>query len=238
MSTKYFILSKPKSDRVDDTTDHQIHVINSPLTFILPYNNIGYYSTHGLFESSLIEWCKQYCNKNQIFLDIGAHSGTYSLCLSDLCKKVYSFEPQQQTYYALCGSVCLSNKKNVECIRVGLGSPEQVGIKTLNIISPDGGGSSIQSQISQVLSVEEIEIRTLDSFQLDNVGFIKMDIEGNELDCLKGSVETIKRSGNPTIIFESNTPNNPELFNYIVKELGYRSVFPITGVNNMFITVK
>jgi hypothetical protein len=86
--------------------------------------------------------------------------------------------------------------------------------------------------------VEEIEIRTLDSFQLDNVGFIKMDIEGNELDCLKGSVETIKRSGNPTIIFESNTPNNPELFNYIVKELGYRSVFPITGVNNMFITVK
>ena len=238
MSTKYFLLSKPTGTKVNDNTDNQIHMINSPLTFILPYSNLEYYSKNGIFESALIEWSKQYCNKTKVFLDIGAHTGTYSLCLADLCKKVYSFEPQRQTYYALCGSVALSNKRNIECIRVGLGSPEQAGINTLNIVSNDGGGSSIQPQSVHVLDHEEIEIRTLDSFQLNDVGFIKMDIEGNELDCLKGAVETIKRNDLPTILFESNTQYNPEPFNYLTQVLGYREIHAITGVSNMFLAVK
>ena len=238
MTTKYFLLSKPTGTKVNDNTDNQIHVINSPLTCILPYSNLEYYYKNGLFEGALIEWSKQFCNKNRLFLDIGAHTGTYTLCLADLCKQVYSFEPQRQTYYALCGSVALSNKRNVECVRVGLGSPEQVGKQTLNIVSNDGGGSSVQPQNMNVLDREEIEIRTLDSFQLDDVGFIKMDIEGNELDCLNGSVETIKRSGYPIILFESNTGNNAELFNYIVQDIGYREVLTITGVMNMFLAVK
>ena len=47
------------------------------------------------------------------------------------------------TYYALCGSVVLSNCHNIECINYGLGSPDQVGYLDLNIISEDGGGSTV-----------------------------------------------------------------------------------------------
>jgi len=40
-----------------------------------------------------------------------------------------------------------------------------------------------------IIKVENgnIEIRTLDSYNLSNIGFIKMDCEGMELDILKGS---------------------------------------------------
>lgn len=76
-------------------------------------------------------------------LDIGAHSGTYTISLAENCKNVYSFEPQKMTFYSLCGSIALSNIKNVTCINTGLGSEEQVGIQKLNIISLDGGGSTL-----------------------------------------------------------------------------------------------
>jgi FkbM family methyltransferase len=240
MSTKYFILTKDNTKSISSNEENQVYNINSPMTFILPSNNIEYYIQHGLFESPLIEWSKQYCNPNKVFLDIGAHTGTYSICFARLCQKVYSFEPQRQTYYALCGSVALSNIKNVECINVGLGSPEQVGIKTLNIISNDGGGSSVQQQPSYtpVLATENIEIRTLDSFGFVDVGFIKMDIEGNELDCLRGSVETIQRCRHPTVLFESNSTENTELFNFIINVLGYSHILTINGVSNMYLAVK
>ena len=145
---------------------------------------------------------------------------------------MYSFEPQKMTYYSLCGSVALSNLKNVTCHNFGLGSQEQVGEKELFIVSNDGGGSTLIKNQSPVLSTETVTIRTLDSLQLKNVGFIKMDVEENELNVLKGAVETLKNSNYPTILFESNDINE-ELFNFI-KQLSY-NIIQVSGVNNMFL---
>jgi len=234
MSTKYFILSKNPSTSVADDADTQLYSINSPLTYILPSSNMDYYAKQGLFEKNLIEWSKQLCSKDKAFLDIGAHTGTYSLCLAPYAKHVYSFEPQKMTYYALCGSVALSNATNITCHQVGLGSEEQVGPKELYIRSQDGGGSSVHLLGDPVLRTEQIEIRTLDSYKYDNIGFIKMDVEDNELFVLEGALQTLQRCGNPKILFESNHENKP-LFNYIKNVLGYRSIVSIGGVSNMFL---
>jgi len=235
MSTKYFILTKPANTNIADNANNQIIYTNSPQTFILPQTNLEYYASRGLFENHLIEWAKQLCSNDKSFLDIGAHTGTYTICLADKAKEVYSFEPQQMTYYALCGSVALSNLTNVKCMNVGLGAPEQVGTTTLKIVSNDGGGSSIHAQ-SKILREEEITIRTLDSYNLDNVGFIKMDVEENELFVLQGANETLKRSNYPKILFESNYENEP-LFNYIKNDLGYR-IIKIGGNANMYLAEK
>jgi FkbM family methyltransferase len=136
------------------------------------------------------------------------------------------------TYYSLCGSVALSNLKNVTCLNFGLGSPEQVGEKELFIVSNDGGGSTLIKNQNQVLTTETVTIRTLDSLGLKNIGFIKMDVEENELNVLKGAVETLKNSNYPTILFESNDRND-ELFDFI-KQLSYKIV-QVSGVNNMFL---
>jgi len=237
MSTKYFILTKSKNENVsvaDNDTNQVVH-LNNHTCYILPQNLMMDYTNRGLFEAPLIEWCKQFCNPEKNILDIGAHTGTYALSLSGCCNQVYCFEPQEMTYYALCGGVALSNRRNIKCINVGLGSEEQRGKQTLNIVSNDGGGSTIQSaQGMNVLRQEEITVETLDSFAISNISFIKMDVEENEYFVLLGARNTLELSGFPPILFECNNPGeNKQLFEYLIT-LGYKVVH-VSGVNNMFL---
>lgn len=225
----YFVLTKQKDETVNDDSKNQI-LIFSENVFILPKNLINYYMTNGLFESRLIEWCKIFGNLQKSFLDIGAHTGTYGINLSSYFKHVYCFEPQRLTYYALCGSVSLSNIKNVTCYNVGLGTEEQCGMKCLNIISLDGGGSSLLEQKDEVLGTEVIEVRTLDSYNLKDVGFIKMDVEGNEANVLLGSKQTLIDCDYPKILFEMNK-TNPELISFL-QNIGYK-IIHINGSVNM-----
>jgi len=232
MSCDYFILTKPNDIDVNCDENNQIIYLKDKI-YILPKNNMHDYILNGLYEKNLIEWCKQFCSKDKNMLDIGAHSGTYTISLADNCKHVYSFEPQQMTYYALCGSVVLSNIKNVTCINYGLGSVDQIGKQRLNIVSLDGGGSSIHNDNNNnILKTEEIEIRTLDSFNLDNIGFIKLDVEENEYQTLQSALNTLKKSNYPIILFEMNTINN-ELIEFL-KNLNY-DIINISNYSNMYL---
>jgi FkbM family methyltransferase len=239
MTTKYFILSKNPQTATYNNDENQIIFLNTRLNYILPQVNLEYYSKYGLFENGLIEWCKQFCRKDKIFLDIGAHSGTYAISLAGHCKEVHAFEPQRLTYYSLCGSIALSNSSNIFAHKVGLGSIEQTGSQLLSIVSNDGGGSSLHNNSHQpVLEKETIEIRTIDSFEFDNIGFIKMDVEDNELFVLQGSKATLTLCSYPPFMFESNNQNNNKvLFDYIKLVLGYKIV-QIGGCNNMFLATK
>ena len=240
MSTDYFILTKSSDNRIDDNTDNQIVHLNprKRQVFFLPEINLDYYWRKGLFECQLIEWSKQFCNNGKIFLDIGAHTGTYAISLSKYSRYVIAFEPQRATYYALCGGVAASGLSDkVVCHQYGLGSEEQVGTQMLKIVSNDGGGSSLApAEHEKVLREETIEVRTLDSFGLNSVGFIKMDVENNELNVLRGALNTLRESGYPPILFESNGPN-PTLFEFLKVALKYKIV-TVGGVNNMFLACK
>lgn len=230
----YFILTKQSNSDVSNDEKNQFMYVKEKV-YILPKNNTNYYISNGLFEKNLIEWCKQFCKKDQNMLDIGAHSGTYTISLADYCNKVYAFEPQQMTFYSLCGSVALSNIRNVNCLNYGLGTTEQVGKQTLNIVSLDGGGSTLHKDQNNVLFTEEIEVRTLDSFNIDNISFIKMDVENNELQVLLASENTLKRSNYPKILFEMNQTNTQLL--QFLENLNY-NIIQVGGCNNMFLAVN
>lgn len=240
MSTKYFLLSRPSNTKVDDNTDNQIIHLNPGKhhLFLLPEVNLDYYWKKGLFECQLIEWSKQLCKPDQLFLDIGAHTGTYAISLASSSREVVAFEPQRSTFYALCGSVVASGYANqITCYKYGLGSEDQVGKQTLKIVSNDGGGSSLlPSERETVLREETVEIRTLDSFELNNIGFIKMDVENNELNVLRGALNTLRESNYPSILFESND-SNPELFGFLREALKYK-IIQVRGVYNMFLACK
>ena len=145
MSTKYIILTKDERDTIDDNTNNQIFFLNKPLVYLMPSVNQTYYAERGLFENNLIEWCKQFCNADSLFLDIGAHTGSYAISLAPYAKRVLAFEPQKMTFYALCGGVALSAATNIDCMKIGLGNRDQVGAKTLHIVSNDGGGSTVHA---------------------------------------------------------------------------------------------
>lgn len=231
--TSYFILSKDKTSTVDNFSGDSISTfVNSRYYYLLPFNNLSYHVSNGLFEANLIEWCKQFCNVSKSILDIGAHTGTFALSLANYCDRVYAFEPQKMTYYALCGSVALSAINNIDCLNYGLGSQSQVGEQSLKIVSLDGGGSSLHAT-KNIIREEKIVIKTLDSLEIHNeISFIKMDIEENELSALQGAIQTIKLNKNPPILFESNQ-SNTELFKFI-ESIGYK-IKQIYGYNNMFL---
>ena len=241
MSTKYFILTKPNNCSCIDDTETQIININKKNTFLMPEVNLTYYLNHGLFEKNIIEWSKQLCSLTQTILDIGAHTGSYTISLSPFAKEVYSFEPQKMTYYALCGSVALSNAQNVTCLKIGLGSQNQIGTQKLKIRSNDGGGSSLHDELNDtILTTEDIDVDTLDNVvsynKITNIGFIKMDAEYNELNILKGAVNTIINNNFPKILFESNKTNE-QLFNFL-KDIGYKKIVSVYGSSNMFLACQ
>ena len=240
MSTNYFLLSRPSITNTDDNTDNQIMHLNPGKRhiFLLPEVNLDYYWRKGLFECQLIEWSKQFCKPDKVFLDIGAHTGTYAISLAASSREVVAFEPQRATFYALCGSVVASGYANkIACHSYGLGSEEQVGKQTLKIVSNDGGGSSLlPSEKETVLREESVEIRTLDSFHLENIGFIKMDVENNEFNVLRGALNTLRESNYPPILFESNDAD-PVLFGFLREALKYKIV-QVGGVHNMYLACK
>lgn len=234
MSTSYFVLSKSQDKETSNNDEDGVVLLQKKINYILPRTLITCYTENGLFESRLIDWCKQYCQKDKIVLDIGAHTGSYALSLAPYCEKVYAFEPQKMTYYALCGGVALSNMNNIECLNIGLGSTEQVGNMTLNIVSNDGGGSSVHNDNSNVLATEEIKIDALDNLGISNISFIKMDVEDNEQYVLDGAKETLKKSNYPPILFECNDRAKHQGLFDIIEELTY-SVITINGVQNMYL---
>ncbi len=86
--------------------------------------------------------------------------------------------------------------------------------------------------------------RTLDSFGITDIGFIKLDVEGSELEVLKGATESLVNSGLPKILFESWDPwRMPEaikmrsdLFSFL-DSIGYK-VVPIRRYSEMFLATS
>lgn len=196
---------------------------------------------NGIFEYDLIRWCEQFLTSNGVFVDIGAHIGTYSVLLSKKCKEVISFEPQKDTFDCLNVGLCINDCHNIKAYNVALSSQE--GTLTLHHVSKDGGGSSLRSDIlntsnQAIIGEEPVSVKTLDSYELENIEFMKLDVEGNELEVIKGAIKTLVNSRFPPFIFEAWKDDwyrtEREALIHYIRKLGYK-VHPITGYSNMFL---
>lgn len=149
--------------------------------------------------------------KGKTFVDIGAHCGTYSIVLSRVFDEVVAFEPEIHTYNILCGNMALHNLSHrSRCYNVALADKdEEVTYVKLDDIGGNNycyiGDDELSKRYYFVEDQERIcmKARTLDSYNLDNIGLIKIDVEGFETKVLQGSVETLKRNGYPPIVVES-----------------------------------
>ena len=202
-------------------------------------------------EFSLIEWCKStFGQRDKLFLDIGAHVGTYSWGLAPYFQHVHAFEPNREAYNCLCANSYLkgtTHRITTHC----LGLSDQNSLQTYYLRSNDGGGNGftyLGNDRDHASVARTLETRTLDSYGFDNIGFIKIDVEGHEKQVLQGALETLERNNYPTFIFESwaswrdthdKVPASQlraELFDYI-QSLGYKIV-TIHGYEEIFIAEK
>jgi len=200
----------------------------------------------GIAERSLINWVTEtFVSPDKDFIDIGAHVGTYAWTCGKKARHTYAFECSPKTFCYLAANVALQGLEGrISVYPFALGSSE--GKSSYYIRSEDGGGNGVRylSEADNERDSLIVQMRTLDSFRLRNIGFIKIDVEGFELEVLKGAEETLHRNGYPKILFEcwgewkeaEGVPAKKlkaELFLYL-EQIGY-TIKPIQGYPDMFI---
>jgi FkbM family methyltransferase len=193
-------------------------------------------------EWDLIAWAEQFLMNGRTFVDVGAHVGSWALSYARQVRRVIAIEAEKKNYHRLVAGVALNELWNVECLHAAAGA-EHGGTVTLNVGVHDwsGFGGSVQSfPINGETTPQEVAAISIDGLELDDVGLMKIDVEGNERHVLRGMQKTIERS-HPTILLECWSD---EIFEWYAEERrltlaelaahGYSAV-PIIGWPHMLL---
>lgn len=201
--------------------------------FIVPQILAPYFE-HNIPEQSLIEWvAHELKNPEGIFIDIGSHVGTWAIKLASSFLHTHAFEPQKDIYNCLCGNIALAELSS----RITSHNTAICSIygKRLMRKTTEGGGEA--SLVVPGLIEEVVEANVLDTYRIQNVKLIKIDVEGNEINVLKSARLTLLNNDFPPILLEcwqdERGQERDKLFEYI-KGLGY-TVTPINGYPEMFL---
>lgn len=200
-------------------------------------------------EPDTIEWIETYFNEGDVFFDIGANVGAYSLVTSkrfDGKVKTYAFEPAFFTYAQLCKNLIL-NRCQDSVIPVQAALSETTGIGTFNFYSLSPGtaihalGDAIDyagEEFAPVSSQTVLKYRGddfIEQFQLPRPNHIKIDVDGVEFSVLKGMDETLGNRSFRSLMLEINEgwEQTSEIVEYLAGK-GLEEVSRL-GVNHLFV---
>ena len=169
-------------------------------------------------------------NRSEI-IDVGANIGTHALGFAALspCVTINCFEAQNDVSLILAANIGLNQIKNAKVFNCVVGS--EIGVE---FISPNDLSKSSNIGAFRVSSGGEFPILKvpLDSFNFKNrISLIKIDVEGAEVDVLRGALKLIERDS-PTIFCEVlGLKEAREILN-VLKSFPYRFFSLITNPYN------
>lgn len=200
-------------------------------------------NTFSYKEPDTLDWIDT-IHKDTTFLDIGANIGIYSLYASFKTNRIFSFEPDALNYSLLNLNI-LDNKKDnlIKAFPISMHSKEM--INSLNIQKYVWGGalSSFANNFDQFEKefVPEIKQgsyaltldRIIDLLEIKNKCFCKIDVDGNELEILKGAKNTFQNKVFSSILVELDTSRSDynetldffKYYGYILKSKKSSPVF-------------
>lgn len=121
---------------------------------------------------------------NDIVFDIGAHIGSFSVYAASKGATVYSFEPSKFNYNKLLENIKINNYEG-KIIPHNVAVTNTVGQTTLFTSDTDGGVNSVSEGNDGSVIVDTVTISSMmQKYNLKNIDFLKIDIEGSEYDVL------------------------------------------------------
>lgn len=182
---------------------------------------------YGRYSPEVLELFKHYVKPGDKVIDVGAHIGYFSIFLASLVDRigtVYSFEPDPRALQSLEKTVHFNRLDWVKIFPVALSSHRS----SIDFYLAQGLGSSTAAKNGNLEYVKKIAVETITLDTLveqkkiaPDIRFIKMDIEGFEVEAIKGMKRVLETS-RPVIVSEvneemlaANGENSETLFNTI-----------------------
>ena len=209
---------KPSAGGSSDEVEIAPHLIPGLGKMYLPDRDDSIQNTlrsGRIWEEDAHEIFEEFIEPGETVVDAGAYIGSHTLKLARLAYpgKVFAFEPQRDIYELLLKNIEVNElEETVEAYPVALGdrscTTKMMARSTRNL-----GATPVLGCIDDPDGPEVFEMRTLDSFGLKDVAFIKIDVEGSHGILLEGAKETIQRS-KPVMLIEIGTGGRGLVFTH------------------------
>lgn len=177
---------------------------------------------HGIYEPEETHLMNTIIKKGMVIIDVGAHIGYYSCLFGKLVGEqgiVYAIEPNPISYGYLRANVLLNKVKNVRCVEKALSSKYNISYY-LNL-------RNLAWTIYEKDKVSEIIVEGTPAESFMKPDFIKVDVDGGEIECLKILIPILKQ--NTMIMIEIAEENKKG-----IEEMGF-VITPIKGSDRNYL---
>jgi FkbM family methyltransferase len=168
----------------------------------------------GIFEIEEIEFVRQILKPGDIFFDVGANGGLYTIIAAKHVGDnghVYTFEPGERELKLLHHNIAINNLTNVTIIESAVSN---IKGKANFAISVDGAMNSLSKTNHPGQKIQEwqtVEVTTIDDivqeFNVKRIDLMKIDVEGAEKQVLAGAKKFLDSQKEIILLFEASDLN-------------------------------
>ena len=218
--------NEAKWNRFQSRKDHTVKtILFDEIKLVLDKNSsLSKSLFRGDFEYQEVQFLKTFLRDKDIFVDIGANIGYFSIIASKKVKqgKVYSFEPTEKTFERLENSIKINECKNIHAFQIALSDKSEEREFTVSNDGFDAYNSLGNPSQGENFTRSMVQTSTFDEFKkqnnIPNPTIIKIDVEGWEIPVLNGMKDTLSTDNAPLLIVEF-TEENAQLSGYSCSSL-------------------